>query len=245
MPSFYMLYNLTSHLLGQKVYDSFFSFILNGKIFMGGKSDFSIADDLGSLLTDIESNDHVMCEIVNLNDLLPSLSDVSSALRNKKGRKSFLDPNSLTKASISKNMMIRKSQVHTEKIKEKDLLKARVNELEATIEKQTKQLAQLERRKLELEGQLSDQRTRSRLGSRPKLSVEAVSKEAFDHSDDSNAEYWKEQYEAMDRKYQYLREALSKKGAILRVSAGKSRAIPPPKTVIPQPKFEPNENDLF
>lgn len=209
---------------------------------MGSAPPFSIAEELGSLLIDIENSDRVIIENVNLNACLPNLSSAAPTLKSRRGTGKLIDHESLRKASTNKSL---KSSInHHEKVKisQKDILIGRINELEANIKAQMKQLEMLDKKKNELMQQLEDQRTRSRLGSRPKNSFSEHSSSSSlvptenNENQTSGPDYWKNLYETTLKQYEDLKKALSKEGAMQRVSAQKSRMIPTPKGA-PQPTF--------
>lgn len=211
---------------------------------------FSISKELGSLLTDIENSDRVIIENVNLNACLPNLSSAAPTLKSRRGTGKLIDHESLRKASNNKSL---KSSInHHEKVKisQKDILIGRINELEASIKAQMKQLEMLDKRKNELVQQLEDQRTRSRLGSRPKNSFSEQSSTSslvpstsnVGENYNSGPDYWKNLYETTLKQYEDLKKALSKEGAMQRVSAQKSRLIPTPKGA-PQHTFS-NANSM-
>ncbi|KAH0794658.1 hypothetical protein GPJ56_001410 [Histomonas meleagridis] len=195
---------------------------------------FLISADLGECLANMELLDAVVCENVQLNDYIPKNSVTAPPIKTRAGKRTYLDPETLTKASINSGVQrIRRSSANVNNSspgKEKEYLRSRAAELESTIEQQMKQIATLNRRKAQLERQLSDQRARGRISSNLGVPTEHSKKQTHDSTDnDANIAYWKELYEEMEKKYQALHDTLSSKGVILRVSARKSRAIPPPK----------------
>ncbi|KAK8835616.1 hypothetical protein M9Y10_042505 [Tritrichomonas musculus] len=208
---------------------------------MGSVPPFSISDELGSLLTDIENSDRVIIEDVNLNSCLPTLSSAAPTLKSRRGTGKLIDHESLRKASNNKSLKTSINYHEKVKISQKDILIGRINELEAKIKSQMKELEMLDKKKNELVQQLEDQRTRSRLGSRPKNSFSEQSSTSSlvppaEDNHNSGPEYWKNLYETTKKQYEDLKKALSKEGAMQRVSAQKSRMIPTPKGA-PQPTF--------
>ena len=204
---------------------------------------YRVSEDLGDLLRNLECQDSVIYENVDLNDYIPSLSGAAPAFKSRGSKRALVDPEALTRASINAARRARRSNsgnVEEKKVKEKDLLVLKRTQLEAQIQEQLKTVADLEKKKANLKRQLSDQRTRSKLGSRSQLEVEEPPADSSELS--KNAEYWREQYHEMEKKFKFLMDALSRKGAMLRVSAGKSRKIMPPPGA-PTPTFDVSDQD--
>jgi hypothetical protein len=200
-----------------------------------GQSDeviLSVLDEISDLLRVLELRDSVICEKVNLNDYIPSLSGPAPMIRSRQGKKSLLNPEALQQ-SVRRGKM---SQGDPPRLREKDTLIAKRAELENVIDQQTKKVAELEKEKARLEQQLTDLQTRARLGSRSQIGAEEFQTTHSDSTDNLNLteEGWKEKYEEMEKKYKFLTDALAKRGPPNRVApAGKPRQIPPPTVHIP------------
>lgn len=208
------------------------------------EADFCVSFELGSLLIEAEKMDIVLNENVVLNDYIPTLSGPAPSLRNKATKKSLIDLDSISRASIRAAQLARKSTMTAEqtKNKEKETLLSRQKELESLIDQQQKSIVQLRKKKDELEQQLSDQRTRSRLGSRTSLSVSGLAQS--DGKGDSNMgtmqDYWKQQYETIHRQYTTLLNQLKDNGSVIRISNSKVKTVNPK----PTPTFEsPDDED--
>lgn len=194
----------------------------------------SIANFLGSFLSEIESNDCVLYEEVNLNAYFPSMPQASFDTKpnSRRSGKTIIDLKEISKDSINairgKNAQLTEST----KLREKDTLLAKQKQLEQEIEIKNNTIKELENLKRDLERQVTDVRNRSRIGSRPVISyseTRASPRITEDVSDD--AYYWKKQYEQMHLKYEKLRSDLDKKGAITRVSGNQLRLIPNPNSL--------------
>jgi hypothetical protein len=185
-----------------------------------------LLDAIGGMLQMIESRDTVISEKVNLNEYIPSLSGPAPALRSHQGKRALIDPEAL-RASIQAANKLKAAGGELPKVREKDYLLARRAKLQAEIQLQMNQNKELELQRDEFERRLMDLQTRQRLGSRSQIGSQDFEENAS--SDIAlTAEDWKRKYDEMEKKYRFLTDALHKKGQITRVSAGKSRPIPPP-----------------
>jgi hypothetical protein len=190
---------------------------------------FLVSEQVSDLLRDLELHDTVLSEIVNLNDFIPSLPGSAPAPRFRQSRKGLIDPSSITNASITKVAATR-APTDDSKAKEKARLLAQITQLEANLEEKTRENNRLEKDQADLEQQLADQRTRSRIGSRSRIASTSVMQpsDLKGSATDADVELWKSRYEDMAAQYQALHAETQRKNGILRVSALKSHPIPRP-----------------
>jgi hypothetical protein len=100
-------------------------------------------------------------------------------------------------------------------------------QLEEAVQEKNRLLQELQSEKQRLEEQLSDRRTRSRIGSwAPIIQVDPQQLAAMPMAE--NVRYWKRMYEAMNQKFEVLLQALNHSGSMKRVSMNRSRQIEPP-----------------
>ena len=186
----------------------------------------TIAQYLSSTLQPIELRDECLYEVVDLDKYIPSLP-VASFQSRQNSRKSttrkMIDPAALTKESIAATRLKRQQAMAQSKPSEKDMLLQKQANLEQQIAEKSKKVSDLEKKKAQLQNELTNLNNRSSIKSR--ISVSSQEETAATEAD---IKYWKSMYEGMHQQYVDLLAALNKKGVCVRKSSNQLKQIPAP-----------------
>lgn len=160
----------------------------------------SFSQELGPLLSEIESNDGAIFASIDLDALLPSLG------------KNLINPNSLKRDSISAFNQLRNSSRKSKETRsiqdEKERLKLKLSELEREYENNTKLIHQLETKRDNLKIKWDDLRSRNKIGSRIGSRRSTIQSTNRSQNLSASAAYWKKEYEQMLQKYQSFCQVL-------------------------------------